>query len=174
MSRIILYLAASIDGYIATPDGGVSWLDPYNTVDYDYDTFMKGIGSFILGSRTYEQMESFIPGTFGKRPAFVVTSRTLPVSAGVDVRFCSAENPVGIASDAKAAAGDKDVWHMGGGKLASLFMRENLIDRIELALIPVVLGAGIPLWEDAGLHSLTLTNTVSHDNGVLQLSYTVS
>lgn len=174
MSQIVLYLAASLDGYIATPDGGIAWLDRFNTVDYGYDNFMKGIGSYILGSRTYEQMQSFGPGTFGKRPAFVVTSKTLSIPAGADVRFCSADDPAAIAAAARSAAGDKDVWHMGGGKLASLFMREQLIDRIEMALIPVVLGSGIPLWQEPGEHALKLENTVSHDNGVLQLTYSVS
>jgi dihydrofolate reductase len=84
MSRIVYYAAMSADGFIASPDGGVSWLDPFNAPELGYERFLDGVGAVVVGPATYEQVLTFGPWPYGSRPGLVVTSRpvsSLPASA---------------------------------------------------------------------------------------------
>ncbi len=148
------YVAQSLDGYIAEADGGLDWLlnfdgeDPVDVsqaTDGAYDRFFADVGALAMGSATYEFIlaESRPRWPYEGRPSWVFTSRELPVPDGADVRFAS--GPVRrVYDEMRAAAGGRNVWVVGGGKLAMQFADEDLLDELHVTVVPVVLGRGIP------------------------------
>jgi dihydrofolate reductase len=148
--------ATSLDGFLATADNSLQWLFDVPGADDEeagIADFLDGIGALALGSTTYAwvvEHESLIesPSTwtawYGDRPAWVFTTRELPVVEGADIRFTRA--PVEqVHAEMVAAAGDRDVWLMGGGDLAGQFADRGLLDRVTVTIAPVTLGAGAPL-----------------------------
>jgi dihydrofolate reductase len=154
--RAIYRTATSANGFLADSEHSLAWLfaaqHDENQVA-DHECFLAGIGVIVQGSSTYEWVlreENLIaepqrwPGYFGARPTFVFTSRDLPRPEGADVRFVS--GAVSNHLDAiEAAAGESDIWIAGGGDLAGQFDDVGRLDRIELALAPVMLPGGAPL-----------------------------
>jgi dihydrofolate reductase len=148
--------ATTLDGFLATTDNSLQWLFDVPAADEAEDgiaDFLAGVGALVMGSTTYEwviEHESLLesPDTwtawYGDRPTWVFTTRELPVVAGADIRFTRA--PVAeVHAEAAAAAGDRDIWLMGGGDLVGQFADAGLLDRIVATVAPVTLGAGAPL-----------------------------
>lgn len=177
MPEVILYVAASLDGYIARPDGAVDWLDDLPAPadgpaeDYGYHDFFAGVGSVLMGRVTYEQIRSFgvdypYPGTEG-----YVFSRTRAGERDENVQFVDVSDIFGLVAQLKATR-DKTIWLVGGGQLVQEFLRLDLIDRIELFILPVILGEGIPLFPPPTPQlKLALAGSRSYDMGMVQLSY---
>ena len=114
---VILYLACSLDGFIAAPDGSVAWLDLFSAGgDYGYAGFLAGVGSLVMGSRTYEQALGFGGWPYARRPCFVPTSRTLPVPDGAVLRLRRGAIS-GPFAEARTAAEGRVVWLVGGAAL---------------------------------------------------------
>lgn len=144
------YVAASLDGFIADADGGLDWLlafgDP-SEVDPDGARFMAGVGAVCMGAGTYRWLldhpaaadAEAVPGS---PPTWVVTHRTFLPAPGV--RFASGDVRPLHAAMSEAADG-KDLWVMGGGDLAGQFHDAGLLDELAVAIMPVALGAGVPL-----------------------------
>ncbi|RRJ29109.1 dihydrofolate reductase family protein [Halocatena pleomorpha] len=171
---VTLYIAASVDGYIATEDGGVSWLDAFHeeTEDDagDFEAFFASIDCLLMGSKTYEQVMGFGEWPYGQKPTYVVTRRELPRANEAIELF---DGPVdGLVERLK---GEYDhVWLVGGAQLAQTVLRSDQIDRLHLSRAPILLGGGIPLFDDAGeTRDLTLLNTVARDSGIVELRYGV-
>jgi len=171
MSRIRLYIAVSLDGYIATPDGGVAWLEPFNAGDYGYEDFLKSIGTLVMGRATFDQVQGFGDWPYEGKRAIVMTSRpveTLP--EGAEVRNA---NATAVADEARAFDGG-DVWLTGGGNVVRQFLDAGLIDEMELFVMPLLLGAGVRLFPDGASRSgLALKDSQPHPNGVVRLLYAV-
>ena len=177
MPEVILYVASSLDGYIARSDGAVDWLDEIaqppdgKEEDYGYAEFIAGVGTVLMGRVTYEQVLSFgveypYPGTAG-----YVFSRTRAGEKDENVEFVEGAHIAGLVGRLKAAS-DKDIWLIGGGKLVQEFVKLDLIDRIELFILPVILGSGIPLFPPTTpQRNLTLENSRSFEGGMVQLTY---
>ncbi len=142
--RVRYQLAVSLDGLIGTQDGSADWLDPYGSVAMAaLGPYLKEIGGLVMGRVTYEQMRGFGPGPFDDIPTVVLTTNsTLQVGASAQVCL---DGPQG-AIDAIEKRIDGDIWLFGGGKTAACFLDEGLIDLIELTVVPVVLGTGLPLF----------------------------
>lgn len=172
---VVLYLASSLDGFIAAPDGSVWWLETFSGdgEDYGHTGFLAGVGALEMVSRTYEQALGFGVRPYADRPCFVPTSRTLPVPDGADIRFRSGDNLEAIAAEARTAAGDRAVWLVGGAALARSMLDAGVVDTLDFTLMPVV-GDGIPLFV-SGLrpHGLALRESRTHADGVVQLRYSV-
>jgi len=154
MSRIIFDTAASLNGWIADEGNSLSWLFAVEGgTTPDADVLPTNAGVLVEGSTTYEWVlaESDIlahPEKWrefhGDRPTFVFTTRELPVPAGADVRFVS--GPVSDALPAiRDAAGDTDIWVVGGGELAGQFLDAGALDEIAVSIAPVLLTGGAPL-----------------------------
>lgn len=159
MSKTRYYCAASLDGYIAESDDTLAWLLEYEG-SYEggeedgrggYDRFYEGIGALVMGSVTYE----WILGQLGEwpykgKPAWVLSSRDLPQpegdGEGVDVRIVDA-GVTELIDEMLAAAGERDLWVVGGGNVASQFADAGLLDQVEVTVVPVVLGSGKPLFD---------------------------
>ena len=191
MPEVILYVAASVDGYIARPDGSVDWLDDLpqpgaelepgsklepaggqvEDEDYGYGEFIAGVGVVLMGRVTYEQILSFgvdypYPGTAG-----YVFSRARAGEQDDNVRFVAGDDIGGLVARLKAEQ-DKNLWLVGGGQLVREFLRLDLIDRIELFILPIILGEGIPLFPPATpQRDLTLTDCRAYATGMAQLTY---
>ena len=175
MTEVILYVAASLDGYIARTDGAVDWLDalpaPEPAEDYGYGQFIAGVGVVLMGRITYEQVLSFgvdypYPGTEG-----YVFSRSRAGERDENVQFVDGEDIAGLVAQLKGSQ-DKDLWLIGGGQLVREFLRLDLIDRFELFILPLVLGQGIPLFPpETPQRDLTLVNCQSYANDMVQLTY---
>ena len=148
------YTATSLDGFIATEDDSLDWLFPLGDVeDTSYPEFIKDIGALAMGSTTYEWMllhadevieevGSAWPYT---QPAWIFTSRKLPIIEGADIRFVQGDvRPV--HGEMRKAAGEKNIWVVGGGDLAGQFLDAGLLDEIIVQVGSVTLGKGKPLF----------------------------
>jgi dihydrofolate reductase len=138
-----------LDGYIAEEDGGLQWLfdaaeNPLEGGDDNYNAFYAQVGALAIGASTYELMLTHAWDYEGV-PAWVFTHRDLPVQEGADVRFVNGAVADHIA-DLRAAAGDRNVWVVGGGELASQFAEAGELDELIVSYVPVVLGRGIGLF----------------------------
>ena len=152
---ILFDTAATINGWIADTNNSLSWLFavPGGT-EPDADLIPAGATVNVEGSTTYEWIlaESDILANpekwrefHGERPTFVFTTRDLPVPAGADIRFV--RGPVmDVLPEIRAAAGDGDIWVVGGGDLAGQFYDAGALDRLALSIAPVALDGGAPLF----------------------------
>ncbi len=171
MTEIIYYVAASLDGYIATPDGGVDWLSAYNTEgeDYGYSAFYQSVDALIEGSKTYEQALGFGEWPHPGKPCWVCTRRALETNHP-EVRFTSG-GPEEVVAELRRR-GLRRVWLVGGAQLAASFRKQRMIDQYIVSVIPTVLGSGIPLFGSPGpQENLRLTDCKRYPSGVVQLSY---
>jgi dihydrofolate reductase len=151
-TRTVFYTATSLDGYIADPADSLDWLfvqdiDPRGPMNYD--DFLAGVGALVMGATTYEWLRARIDAGTEKwvydLPTVVLTHRDLPAVDGADLRFASGDVAT-VHAELVAAAGGKDVWVVGGGDLAGQFADAGLLDELVVAIAPVTLGEGRPLF----------------------------
>lgn len=155
MGRIVFDTATSINGWIADEDNSLAWLFAVDGGDHpDEGLFPSGAGVLVEGSTTYEWIlaeQDLLANPekwhdfHGDKPTFVFTTRELPVPDGAGVRFVS-----GAVAEAlpaiREAAGDGDIWVVGGGDLAGQFFDAGALDEIALSVAPVALTGGAPLF----------------------------
>ncbi len=172
MARIVGYIAASLDGFIAAEDGNLDWLFKYDGGDmgeHDYRTFIKAIRTVVMGRGTYDFIaESDTPWAYGDQRTIVVTSRPIENPKG----------PLEIRHDIDAliaelrALDDGDVWMLGGGQLQMAFLERGALDEIEIYLMPEVIGGGVPLFPATGFNvSPVLLSAKTLDRGCVRLHY---
>lgn len=159
----------SLDGYIAGPKGEADWIimDP----EIDFTALFAQFDTFLLGRRTFEAMASEgradSPGM-----KTLVFSRTLRQQDHPKTTIVS-ENVQEVIAKLRAEPG-KDIWLFGGGNLFGSFLQEGLVDTVEVAIIPVVLGGGIPfLPPPAPQKTLRLTNHRVYTTGIVSLEYAI-
>lgn len=173
MRTVTLFIAMSLDGYIADRTGGVSWLggqDPEKEDGDSYSDFIKGIDTVIMGWNTYHQVATELsPGTwvYEGLTSYVMTHREH--SDTEDIRFVN-EDVCRLVRTLKEQKG-KGIWICGGASIVGQLMKEDLIDRYDISVIPTILGDGIRLFEkmDKALN-LKLLRTQSC-NGITELLY---
>jgi dihydrofolate reductase len=186
MSRTQYYCAATLDGFIAEADDTLRWLTGYEG-SYDgpgavpmkgtYDQFYDGVGALVSGSATYEfVLNEVSEWPYKDKPYWVLTSRDLPEpeGAGVDVRFARG-GIRDLYEEMVDAAGERNLWVVGGGNVASQFADESLLDEVIATVVPVVLGTGKPLF-DRRLPGgpMRLTGTRAFDTGMVELRYEIA
>ncbi len=167
----ILYIAMSLDGYIATRSGDIDWLVEDPGYDF-YERFIENIGSIIMGRKTYEKILSFdIDWPYGSIPCFVLTSSDEFNDTDI-VSFTN--SPVDELVDEISSRTEKDIWILGGGVVVSEFLTSGLIDEIIIGIMPVLLGDGIPLFQEgSGETKLELLDISSYLKGMVQVHYRV-
>ncbi len=171
MIPILLYIATSIDGYIATKDGGVDWLSAIDgsDSDYGYYAFYDSIDALIMGSKTYQQILDFGEWPYPGKPSYVFTRQALE-SDRDDVIFVS-EDPLDVMRSLEAQ-GIKKVWMVGGAEIIASFIKLGLIDEYIISIVPIVLGDGIPLFK-APLPEMNfeVVESTLYSSGLLQVHY---
>lgn len=171
MTQIIYQVAASIDGYIAASDGSVDWLSSFQIEnnDYGYAEFYASIDALVIGSRTYEQVLEFGEWPYPDKPCWVVSGRSLKVEQP-EVKLTS-KSPGEIVAELQTEKLNR-VWLVGGGQLAASFRVQGLISEYMIAVIPMILGAGIPLFGSPGSQEpLNLVECKPFPQGVVLLRY---
>jgi dihydrofolate reductase len=185
MALVRYYAAQTLDGYIAESDDTLDWLlkydGHYDDADSDanqagYDSFYEGIGALVSGSVTYEfVLEHLDQWPYAGKPYWVLSSRELPKpeGEGVDVQVVSGEIP-DLVDEMLASAGERDLWIVGGGNVASQFADHGLLDTVEVTVVPVVLGEGKPLF-DRRLPGgpMQLVSRTTFASGMVGLTYEV-
>lgn len=197
MKRALYYGATSLDGYLADPDDGLDWLlefeGTYEAPDAEpgpmgegggYERFYDRVGALVSGSTTYEWIVDHLGEVresvgaagwpYAGKPYWVLSSRDLPVpeGEGVDVRVVDASVEE-IYGDVVASAGDRAVWLVGGGNVASQFADAALIEELIVTVVPVLLGDGKPLFDRPPSGSFQLLGTRASSNGMVELHYRV-
>lgn len=153
MTRYRYYAAATLDGFIADDHDGLDWLLSQE-VDHTpgspglYDDFIAGIGAVVMGATTYafigEQLRESGESWPYEQPCLVFTHRTFE-ALGDDITFVTGA-PAEHRAALEAAAGERDVWVVGGGALAADFAEAGMLDEVLVNIAPVTLGAGRPLF----------------------------
>lgn len=184
--RVQYYCAASLDGYIAAPGDDLDWLLGYRPAARDeggaagplseggsYDAFYEGVGALVSGSVTYEWiLEHLDEWPYAGKPYWVLSSRDLPRPPGAEDEVRVAEAAVEeIHDEVAAAAGGRNVWVVGGAPVASQYVDAGLLDDLLLTVVPVVLGAGKPLFAQAPPRPLRLAGTTGYANVMVELRY---
>lgn len=168
MKKVILYIATSLDGFIAKKDGSIDFLESYNKSgdDFGYNEFYSSIGTIVMGNITYTQVgdtkefEEYYKG----KPVFVFSRK--PKTKKMNVTFVNED----VKEFVKKL--ESNTFLVGGADLIKEFLKNNLIDEFIITIIPIVLGEGIPLFaKDCGKHKIKLLNIKSYDSGVVQLHY---
>jgi dihydrofolate reductase len=171
MSRQLRYhVAVSLDGFIAGPNGEYDWLvmDP----SIDFGALFKQFDTAVMGRKTYEVMTA--QGGHGAMPGLdvIVFSRTLPRAVYPGVRITS-DDPSKIVAALKAKPGG-DIWLFGGGALFRSLLDAGLVDTVEVAVMPIILGVGIPLLPPGASTKLVLTDQKTlKRSGIVALSYSI-
>ncbi len=142
--RASVFIATSLDGFIARADGGLDWLPPGGGEEHGYNEFMATVDALVIGRNTFETVLAFATWPYGEKPVFVLSTRALPpVPRGTVVERLSGA-PAEIASQL-AARGIRHVY-VDGGITIQRFLQAGLIQRLIITRIPVLLGTGIPLF----------------------------
>ena len=172
MARIIGYIAASLDGFIAGPNDDLDWLTRRQDLvlgPYDYNLFIKRIRTVVMGRATYDWLaRQDFAWPYAEQRSIVVTSRPLPDPKG----------PLETRSDVEALIAelrgldDGDVWMVGGGRLQMAFMERGALDEIEIYIASAIIGGGYPLFPPTGLRATPkLVSAKSLGVGMARLHY---
>jgi dihydrofolate reductase len=172
MPRVHVFVGASLDGFIAGPNDELDWLGGGEGETPDsFGPFFATIGCVLMGRRTYDIVDGFASGAwpYGDTPLLVATKRALSTKR-TSVRAVKGSIEEMIAH-AKEVAGARDVY-VDGGQLIRSTLDAGLVDAITVTVVPIVLGAGIPLF--AGVkqrHRLTLTGQRTVGGAAVELKY---
>jgi dihydrofolate reductase len=171
MKRLRYQVAMSLDGFIACTDGSYDWIvgDPA----IDFGALYREFDIAVMGRKTYDVMRA--QGGDGGLDGLevVVFSRRLAPSSNPGVRVLR-DDPAGIVADLKKGSG-RDIWLYGGGELCRTLLDAGLVDTVEVAVIPVVLGSGIPLVTPGAQTALVLADhRVLPKSGIVVLSYRIT
>lgn len=184
MPQIILYIAASLDGFIADAGGGVGWLpagdgDAGGGDDCGYAEFYGTVAALIMGRRTYDQVRQFGDWPYPGKPVYVFSTRLADEAPPAGVRFVQT-TAVDFAQTVAPQYAGGIIWLVGGADLAEQFRTAGLIDEYRVFVIPVILGRGISLFGGdangdgdgvANPTPLQLAATEVYGGGIVMLRY---
>ena len=179
--KVTVHMVSSLDGYIAKKDNSISWFetsDNYekgvNVTEQEAAEFLKTIDCYVMGSRTYEhalELSKSYGWVYGDVPAIVLTHRKLPVDRP-NIELYTGDLDKLVNERLKPSY--KNVWLVGGAKLVKDFIRLNLADEIRQSILPIILGDGIPFFDQIGYeHPLHLLGVTAYKNGVVELRYEI-
>ncbi len=169
-----VFVGTSLDGFIARPNGALDFLHASGGGEpHGYDEFFATVDALVIGRKTFDTVLSFDAWPYGEKPVFVLSTGTLPPApAGAVVERLSGP-PAAIASTL-AARGFQHIY-VDGGVTIQRFLEAGLIDRLIVTRVPVLIGAGIPLFGPL-LRDITLTHvaTRQYASGLVQSEYVVA
>ena len=169
--KVVLYIAQSLDGYIARADGDIGWLSTVEREgeDYSYSEFIESVDTVIMGRKTYDKVLSFGIEFPHRDKKCYVLSRTKREPDG-NVQFYSGDAAELIRSIRNGEG--KDIFIDGGAEVVREFAAVDLIDEYTISIIPVLIGGGIRLFKETGREiMLRLTSSRAYESGLVQLKY---
>jgi len=175
MRKIKVYIAASLDGYIARPDGDLDWLTKYPItpeINYGYNEFFDSVDTVIMGGKTYRDilnMDVIYP--YESKTTYVITRNI--INSPKDNRYFITDNVIDEISELKTQQG-KDIWLVGGGELITMMLNANLVDEMQICYVPVILGTGILLFPNNPKESTwKLVGSDIYDSGFIKVNYVI-
>ena len=175
MPKVILYISMSLDGFIATKDDDISWLDSidHGENDYGYKKFSSTIDKYIVGRKTYDVVMNLV-GEFAQAKEYncYIISRS---KSGVENGVTFYNGDIASLIDRLKSEGGKHIYCDGGAEIVKELMKEDLIDEYIISVIPIILGDGKRLFK-GGIPSqkIKLIASKAYSNGLVQLNYTRS
>jgi dihydrofolate reductase len=182
MGKTQYFTATTLDGYIADENNSLDWLfevDRTDAGEHSFAAFFAEVGAMAMGATTYEwilEHDRLLEepekwrGYYGDTPSWVFTHRTLPPIPGADIRVVQGD-VAPVHEEMTQAAGDKNVWLVGGGDLVGQFADQHLLDEILVSVAPVTLGRGAPLLPRRLTASQLELVDVARDRQFARLSY---
>jgi dihydrofolate reductase len=163
-----VYIATSLDGFIARPDGAIDWLTPMMQPgeDYGYKRFFGAIDAIVFGRKTYETALGFGEWPYAGKRCVVLTHRALAPRHDEE-RY---EGSLAALVEQLGAAGVRRIY-VDGGEVIRQFLAAGLIDDLTLSVVPVLLGDGIPLFRGGEERWLQLVESRAFSTGLVQLEY---
>lgn len=171
-------MVSSLDGYIASTDGSISWMQSTDSYEKGVaitnayiDEFLASIDCYVMGAKTYEHaLELGWP--YGDKPVIVLTRREL-TSEKEQVRFFSGDLQTIVNEQLRAQY--RNIWMVGGAMLTRDFLRLDLADELVLSVMPVILGGGTPFFDEIGREiQLHLKNVVAFTDGMVEMTYEIN
>lgn len=169
-----VYIAVSLDGYIAREDGAVDWLEglesPGEDEDYGYHAFMESVDRLVMGRGSYDKVASFAEWPYGEQRVVVLTNR--PFDPPVETVEIMSGTPAEVV--AQLAADGAEHLYVDGGVTITAFLEAGMIDELIITRLPVLLGSGLPLFGRISREiALRHVDTQSYRNGLTQSCYLV-
>ena len=169
--KVILYIAMSLDGYIATPDNGLEFLSlvEEKDQDYSYKDFVNTVDTVIIGRKSYDKVLSMgLEYPHSGKDLYIITRTPRPTVGSTTFYTGDLKE---LVSGLKRKKG-KDIYVDGGAEIANELLTENLIDEFYISIIPILLGNGISLFNNSRPQlPLKLVSTKSYNKGLVQLHY---
>lgn len=181
-SRVRIHMAASLDGFVARPDGQVDWLETEDAFPEGRElthelvaAFLDSIDCYVMGARTYETALGFekagLGWVYGEKPVYVLSQRDLPISRATVHRHAGS---LSTLVDEVLRPKFRSIWVAGGPALASEMLRLGLADEVSISVAPVLIGRGLPFFSgleaDIALHLLEVQ---AYRSGVVELRYEI-
>ncbi|MEO6978460.1 MAG: dihydrofolate reductase family protein [Mucilaginibacter sp.] len=179
--KLTIHMVSSLDGYIAKKDNSVSWFETTDTyekgvtvTEQDAAEFLKTIDCYVMGSHTYElalELSKSYGWAYGETPTIVLSHRKLPVERpNIEIYSGDLHKLV----NERLKPNYKNVWLVGGASLAKDFIRLTLADEIRQSILPIILGDGLPFFDQIGQEqALHLKDLKAYKNGMVELCYEI-
>ena len=170
------FIATSVDGFIARPDGDIDWLHRPEYAakdggDFGYGTFINAVDALVMGRNTFEKVMTFDPWPYEGTPVVVLTRRPMPIPDALAGKVCVESGPPEEVLARLAARGHEHLY-IDGGATIQRFLQAGLIDEITINQVPILLGGGIPLFGSLGTETpLELIESVRYANGFVISQY---
>lgn len=171
--RVTYHAATSLDGYIADEGGGVGWLDEIGIrpAETGFGAFYAEVDGLIMGRATYDFLLQHGSWPYAAQPCWVCTSREAPTLPGCDRR---AFTDVRQACRDAEAEGVRNLWVVGGGKLAAAMLDAGLLTHVHLSVTPILLGTGIPVVGPLGAPVRLVQESAREGGGLTEIVYAVA
>ena len=166
MKKVKLFIATSLDGFIARENGDIDWL--YTDQDYGYTEFLNTIDTVLMGGKTYRQVLGFGDWPYGTKQSIEFT-HDLKAQSTDEVTFIHHDIP-GCVKRLKEEKG-KDIWLVGGAEINTLLLESGLIDELWIFKMPALLGRGIPLFNRTSERWFQIQDIEEFDSGLVKMLY---
>lgn len=172
MSRkVVLYIAMSLDGFIAKPDNDLSWLNIVEKEgeDYGYSNFCNTTDTIIIGRKTYDKVVSMgFENPHPDKTTYIVTKTPRPQNGNL---IYYSDDIIHLVNKLKSESG-KNIYCDGGAEIVNLLLNNHLLDEMIISVIPILLGEGIKLFNNSlNENKLTFQHTKAFESGLVQLHY---
>lgn len=174
MAKIQLYIATTIDGFIARENGSLDWLFEHansNKLDYGYNDFLKEVDIILMGRRTYDELMGYgVNWPYEDKKTYIL-SRSTNYKIKTPNTFLIGKISKAFIESLKSES-KKNIWIVGGGILISQFLNKSAINEMILSIIPIILGKGVKLFPDEPHETkFQLLSSQSFETGVVNLAY---